>query len=477
MAMAEVRRKQVLSGISGRAVALGLGEVGGYTGTPAASAAEAQRRWDPVVLNPDVSRGDIRAGSAWSEVTPPPDAKEVASTPVFNAVVFSASDQAAAVLSVDAIGVGADFVKNVREAVTAKTGIPADHIMVGATHNHSVNWMMRGEQRGEREELGVNLLVKAFHERKPAAIVAGMHETPGYEYHRRLWGKDGFIAMNWEPHDPDLVPAGSVTTRMGFIGFEDEYGSPVGLILSHPCHNNCGGPARIRGGIPSGVTRDIGGYMGDVFRAHHGRHTGVVFLEAPCGDVNWCDSRIHATPPRYPEMVPYHGDTLAREIAGAWWSRCRPVYQTAPRVTRAKMVAHHAVLQIEERPLQPMDFVDPRGKQYERDHQWLAENGIDRKWPVEVQTIAIGETALASNPAELFSRFGRDIMIQSPFPVTLAVELANDSVGYIGTPEAIAQGGYEVLRKRHDKFAVDAGDRIVTQLVKMLRQSRAELSG
>jgi hypothetical protein len=223
--------------------------------------------------------------------------------------------------------------------------------------------------------------------------------------------------------------------------------------------------------------------MGDLFRGHYGKEIGVAFLEAPCGDINWCDSRTYHIKPWYSgsEAEPaelafnYEGDRLAKEIAGAWWSRCRPVFQTARRVRRAGMVAHREVMQIEERPLQECDRVDPRRQLYLDDQKWLVENGTDRVWPVEVQTIAIGDAALASNPSEFFSRFGRDIMDRSPFATTLTVELANDRVGYIGTPEAIEQGGYEVMRKRRDKFAVDAGDRIVRQLVGMLEQSKREL--
>ena len=48
-----------------------------------------------------------------------------------------------------------------------------------------------------------------------------------------------------------------------------------------------------------------------------------------------------------------------------------------------------------------------------------------------------------TNPAELFCEFGTQIRCESPFAVTMPVELANDACGYVCLRQAYTQGGYE----------------------------------
>jgi hypothetical protein len=64
--------------------------------------------------------------------------------------------------------------------------------------------------------------------------------------------------------------------------------------------------------------------------------------------------------------------------------------------------------------------------------------------PAEVQALRIGDMALISLPGEVFVEIGHEVKRRSPFPLTMPVTCANGGLGYIGTPEAYGQGGYEV---------------------------------
>jgi hypothetical protein len=56
--------------------------------------------------------------------------------------------------------------------------------------------------------------------------------------------------------------------------------------------------------------------------------------------------------------------------------------------------------------------------------------------PAEVQAIAVGDVAFASNPFELFNRVGAEIADASPFRETLVLSYANGNQGYLpGTRE------------------------------------------
>ena len=65
--------------------------------------------------------------------------------------------------------------------------------------------------------------------------------------------------------------------------------------------------------------------------------------------------------------------------------------------------------------------------------------------PAEIQAIRWGDMAIVGLQGELFVEFGLAIRQSSPFPGTLVVTLANGGLpGYVCTPEACREGGYEV---------------------------------
>lgn len=62
----------------------------------------------------------------------------------------------------------------------------------------------------------------------------------------------------------------------------------------------------------------------------------------------------------------------------------------------------------------------------------------------EIQAWRIGNLGIIFVPGEVFNEIGTRIKEHSPFPNTFFVGYANGNVGYIPTPEAYAEGGYEV---------------------------------
>lgn len=66
----------------------------------------------------------------------------------------------------------------------------------------------------------------------------------------------------------------------------------------------------------------------------------------------------------------------------------------------------------------------------------------ETEFPIELHVLRLGETAIATNPFELFLDFGLRIKARSRAEQTFVVQLACDSAGYLPTAKAVAAGGY-----------------------------------
>ena len=99
------------------------------------------------------------------------------------------------------------------------------------------------------------------------------------------------------------------------------------------------------------------------------------------------------------------------------------------------------------------DFDDPTGyirnrlvtgaqKWYVRMDEQAAAGTLPRTLPMEIQVVRIGETRFACFAGEIFSRMREELEAASGAPVCV-VGYANGYNGYLCTPEAFDEGGYE----------------------------------
>ena len=86
---------------------------------------------------------------------------------------------------------------------------------------------------------------------------------------------------------------------------------------------------------------------------------------------------------------------------------------------------------------------------------------------VEVMVVRIGQLAFVGLPGEVFCELGLAIKRGSPARYTLVAGLANDAVGYLPTPEAFGQGGYEPT-PGSTFYEPNAGTRLVESALSQL---------
>jgi len=81
-----------------------------------------------------------------------------------------------------------------------------------------------------------------------------------------------------------------------------------------------------------------------------------------------------------------------------------------------------------------------------------------------------GDTAIVAVRAEFFTKLGRDLKNRSPFRYTYIAELANDWIGYLPDLDAHKLGGYQVWTGYHSYAEPGTGERIVDEVVKLLKE-------
>ena len=86
--------------------------------------------------------------------------------------------------------------------------------------------------------------------------------------------------------------------------------------------------------------------------------------------------------------------------------------------------------------------------------------------PCEIELITLNDTARVGTQGELFVEYGLAIKARSKYKKTFVFNLTNGELpGYVYTPDAIGDGGYEV---GNSIFAPEAGAEIVKAAEKLL---------
>ena len=218
-------------------------------------------------------------------------------------------------------------------------------------------------------------------------------------------------------------------------------------------------------GIDNGnaISADYFGYFAKVMKHLKGEQFNTVFLNGACGDINNVDINDRNQLSGLPQIKKVC-NTLAGVALG--------VIENLKTVDECKIGAVNSEFKFKRKSITPEDIaiaekILSEGIEATEDfYSWQSGMAIPMRWRetiareclflkdipeqlcTEVQGIQIGDSAIIGLPGEIFAQIGLDIKANSPFPVTLISELANDYIGYVATDEALEQGGYETWAAR-----------------------------
>lgn len=422
------------------------------------------------VLLPFVTLGSaaeirLSAGAASADITPDPrmlnwtlpQARSYGEVhdPLFaRAVVLSDGTARVALLVWDLLDAREFAVARVRAAVTRATGIPADHILISATHNHSGPKSEMGTSRASAREERTSrpaqrdavyqpwadrlvetcaaLVRQADAARRPVQLTLARAYVGEWVFNRRPIRPDGAVSGAASPADPYALGGGLrfgvVDPTMTVLGLRTT-GGTVATLFHLPAH-----AVAIYGGY-KGVSADWPGPTVQRIRSALGGE--AVFLQGCAGDV---------VPAR-------RGFEAVEQMSTLVAARAVAAQKVALALPPARLRVAQAVLGVPATPAAAHD---------------LQRRTLD----CEVQVIACGDLALVTLPGEPLQDLAHAIQARSPFPQTLVLGYANGrGVGYVGLPGNKVKGGYEMSEVGHGTD--EAGGLLVATAGRLLDELRA----
>jgi hypothetical protein len=414
---------------------------------------------------------------------------------VATALVLSDGKQKFAMVDVDALFVAP--LGAVAERAARLTGIPAEHIRLGATHTHAGplltgekgpvgidltqhNEMYQRYWQGAADKI-VGAIVEA-HSRLEPAHVAGAKGTGTININRRVRPRDG------NPPAVGRNPEGLTDRELAVVRIDNASGQPLAVLVNYACHgtvmaweNKTISPdwpgmmrKEVEHALPgakclffqgaAGNQGPIEGFTGDLSVAHRlgrilGHQAAALALQIE-------------TVKRAPEFEGFVESTAF--IARQYWRTSAPRdgtlrFATALLQLPSRSYSAAEVASMEKR----LASAQEKAEATPASDTWAkhaAEARVRRfadlaaKWKkpagppvaVRVQTLRIGEVALVAMPGEPFAEIGMAIRKASPFAVTLFCGYSSGEGGeYMPVEAEYEFEGYEVDRTPYGRGAAE----------------------
>lgn len=389
------------------------------------------------------------------------------------AVVVERPEQAKlAIVACDVLWVPRDLADAAVAEIERKTGIPASHILINATHTH------HAPSTAPAHGFGV---VPEFRSELQNGIIRAVEEANG-----RLEGGDAALFFHLAREDTvgsnsrQLLEDGGITwggqqlpnakarstapfdPQLPVLDFRDASGKTRALLFNHSTHTI---------GTRSGRDVRSPSFYGLTAQELEAEFGGIVsFLEGASGST-------HNVAPTVPvlECINRLKETIrdARTKAQA-----RPVTQLAAmrrpfkfRVRQfnegeedAKIARYMMKYAPESSDRVREVFANMRRQLSER------QGAEQETW---IQAVILGDVAIVGVPAEYFTVLGTEIKRRSPFEFTYVAELANDWIGYLPDREGHRLGGYQTWMGLHCYAEEGTGERMVDEVIQLLRDLAA----
>lgn len=427
---------------------------------------------------------DFFAGFAAVDYTPAPGlalrgqqferiAERVRDPLMANAVAMRCGDETVVMVSVDICFVPTEFVTETQRVFEQRTGLPAERLLIHATHSHvapvAISYFWGGADPSFVAKLGqdiVSAAEAAIGKLEPVAVFSGSSQLDQLNWNRRSMYSDGTSIMHGSADRAGFIGSeGARDPNLSVIYFRNQQGRITGVIANFGTHPNCVECERY-------YSADLPGEVRRLLRSMLDSDLGVVYLTGAAGNV----APVIREPGRTKQ--PWMGEDGLLRSGLLMACEIGKIIAQAIDPIDATLSVRHASVPIPIRPFPAKgdicypDFWTDESKAYYEGCEADWPRKIREESPVEVRVnvIRIGDTVICTNPAELFSEFALEIREASSARVTVISQLTDGYVGYVPTPLAFTRGGYETWPCQTSKLVPEAGGIIVNTTSELLAQ-------
>ena len=392
-----------------------------------------------------------------------------------------------AIVVVDSCMIPRELLDAAKALAEKKTGIPADNILISATHTHTAPTVAgvfqsepdegyatlpdRADRPGHREgarptragEGGVGRRAR----NRRQVFNRRWKMKPGVINSDPFGGTTDRVKMNPPRASPDLLePAGPIDPDVTVLSVRSLDDKPLALYANYSLH--------YVGDMPP-LSADYFGVFAEVIarKLKAGPEFVGALSNGTSGNINNIDFKEPAAKSKPGER--------SRQVAEA-------VAEAAMKALDGAEYRADPQLAVANRRLElPVRKPAPRGSGSARRSSWRRRRAASSRarrrstparrccWrstptrsKLQLQVMRMGDLAIAAIPCEVFVEIGLAIKKGSPFKPTCVVSLANGYNGYLPTPEHHALGGYETWRARSSYLGVKSSEVIEKTLVEML---------
>ncbi len=381
-----------------------------------------------------------------------------------------------AIVACDVLWIPRDLADAAVAEIERTTGIPANHVLINATHTHHAPSTAPAHGFGVvpefREELrrGIVRAVEQANARLDGGD-AQLFFHLGNEYtvgsNSRQLLEDGSITWGGQQEPGQKArPTGPFDPQLPMLDFRDATGKTRALVFNHSTHTIGTRSGRdVRSPSFYGLAaQDLEAELGGVVAFLEGA-SGSTHNVAPTVPVPECIERLKAAVREgrakgLPRPVPH--------LAGIR----RPFKFRVRQFDDAEEDAKIARYMTTHSPPQSDRFreVFANMRRQLRDRQGAEQE----TW---IQAIVIGDVVIVGVPAEYFTSLGVEIKHRSPFEFTYVAELANDWIGYLPDREGHRLGGYQTWMGLHCYAEEGTGERMADEVIGILDELAADAKG
>lgn len=381
--------------------------------------------------------GSLRAGAVKLDITPASMAGfysvwakrfDGVHDPIFvRALLVDNGQTSAAIIATDLVEFGDTL--SLRQRIQRELGIPAEHIMISASHDHNAprgGPIVPGTSSAEGRpysppsyvQLVDDRIVEALRKAKAALQPAKVGVGAG-----RLdinVNRNGYNGRGWGGADPE----GASDKTVWVVKFETQSGQPLALLFNYGVHSVVAGSPNTL------ITGDLAGASERFIESQYQDKTVALFTMGPAGDQNpkFMSGPRDAAGNLVYDMIDAQGKLLGVEVI-----------QTAGRITRMSSTANISAAQSSF----SCETVPPAARPANAAPSPFAPNPdfkekfeFPKTANIQLNLIKINQIALVGVSGEVFTKIYWRLRKDSPLASTIMVTMSNGRVGYLADDAA-----------------------------------------